>query len=126
MSTAKINWAQRLASRLVLGYVRNVPVGRGKHRLLSAARRFLVAELEPGLYIRVADLEWVERNVIRHGSYERDTMEVFASLLAPGMTVFDVGANVGPYALVAARRVGDRGSVHAFEPTPKSAAGLRR
>ena len=46
--------------------------------------------------------------------------------LAPGMTVFDVGANVGPYALVAARRVGDRGSVHAFEPTPKSAAGLRR
>ena len=42
------------------------------------------------------------------------------------MTVFDVGANVGPYALVAARRVGDRGSVHAFEPTPKSAAGLRR
>jgi FkbM family methyltransferase len=41
------------------------------------------------------------------------------------MTVFDVGANIGQYTLLAARRVGPQGQVHAFEPTPHVIAQLR-
>ena len=46
---------------------------------------------------------------------------VFAWLenfLMPGMTVFDVGANVGVYALFIARRIGPSGVCYAFEPNP--------
>jgi len=39
-------------------------------------------------------------------------------LLAPGMTVIDVGAHVGEYALAAARLVGPGGRVVAIEPQP--------
>ena len=42
------------------------------------------------------------------------------------MTVMDLGANIGQYTLVAARRVGPQGRVHAFEPTPHLAEHVRR
>lgn len=44
--------------------------------------------------------------------------ELFRSTIAPGMTVLDVGANLGYYSLIAARAVGDAGRVFAFEPDP--------
>ncbi|MCP9915836.1 FkbM family methyltransferase [Cyanobium sp. ATX 6F1] len=43
----------------------------------------------------------------------------------PGMTVLDVGAHHGLYALVAARRSGPNGRVVAFEPNPSDARRLR-
>ncbi len=40
------------------------------------------------------------------------------------MVVIDVGANVGQYTLLGARRVGPAGQVHAFEPIPANYAAL--
>lgn len=40
--------------------------------------------------------------------------------LRPGMTFVDVGAHVGYYTLLAARRVGPGGLVFAFEPSPRN------
>ena len=45
--------------------------------------------------------------------------------LRPGMTFYDVGANIGFFALLAARLVGERGRVVAFEADPEVAARLR-
>lgn len=50
--------------------------------------------------------------------------EVFASLLRPGMRVYDIGANIGHYTLIAARAVGPGGRVDAFEPFPAHCADL--
>jgi FkbM family methyltransferase len=116
---------RRLASAAVLGYLRHFPLERGKWRLMSAATVFLVAELEPDLWIRLANLSYVERGILREGVFEQETVELFTALLAPGMTILDVGANIGQYTLIAARHVGERGRVHAFEPTPEVAARLR-
>ncbi len=38
--------------------------------------------------------------------------------LKPGMTVVDVGANVGYYTILMSKRVGNSGKVFAFEPDP--------
>jgi len=48
--------------------------------------------------------------------FEEPVFETFRTLLRPGMTVFDIGANFGLYAVVAARTVGAEGKVFAFEP----------
>ncbi len=54
------------------------------------------------------------------GAYERSEAEFFRSLLRPGMTVVDIGANVGCYTALAARGVGSSGAVIAFEPDPEN------
>jgi|tagenome__1003787_1003787.scaffolds.fasta_scaffold20970206_3 FkbM family methyltransferase len=46
-------------------------------------------------------------------------------LLAPGMTMIDVGAHVGEYALLGARLVGNGGRVVAVEPQPQLAKVIR-
>lgn len=55
------------------------------------------------------------------GRWEPPYTALFARLVRPGDTVFDLGANHGVYALMAARLVGAKGRVHAFEPNPRLA-----
>lgn len=55
------------------------------------------------------------------GRWEPAYTALFARLVRPGDTVFDLGANHGVYALMAARLVGAAGRVHAFEPNPRLA-----
>ncbi len=50
----------------------------------------------------------------------------FKSLLRPGMTVVDIGANLGRYTLTAARAVGVTGRVYAFEPDEENFSLLQR
>jgi len=51
-------------------------------------------------------------------NYEPYTTELFKQALAAGATVVNIGAHVGYYTLLAARLVGERGRVYAFEPEP--------
>lgn len=50
------------------------------------------------------------------GRYDQGTTRLVERLLKPGMTVIDVGAHVGYFALEFARLVGAEGKVYAFEP----------
>ena len=60
------------------------------------------------------------------GSYEQEKSRLFADGIRPGDVVYDVGANVGYYTLLAASAVGEQGRVIAFEPLPENLAFLRR
>ena len=54
----------------------------------------------------------------RGGQRERDQSKVLQQELNEGMTVLDLGANLGYYALMEAVLVGSRGKVYAIEPVP--------
>lgn len=54
------------------------------------------------------------------GTVERGLGQRFRESLRPGMTVVDIGANIGIYTLHAARAVGNSGRVFSFEPTPRT------
>jgi FkbM family methyltransferase len=54
----------------------------------------------------------------RSGLMGKDEARLLRNLIRPGMRIVDVGANVGLYSLLMARRTGDQGSVVAFEPEP--------
>lgn len=64
-------------------------------------------------------------NVILDGYWEIEITEFVARNVRRGMTVFDVGANVGYYSLLLADLVGTAGKVIAIEPNPKSVRLLR-
>ncbi|MGH3614024.1 MAG: FkbM family methyltransferase [Pseudonocardia sp.] len=59
---------------------------------------------------------FLDANIIAFGCHDPSMHRFIENHVKPGMTCFDVGANVGVVALHLARRVGLSGSVHAFEP----------
>ena len=60
------------------------------------------------------------------GFWEMWLTELIARTVKPGMTVIDVGANLGYFTLLMAELCGDTGKVHAFEPNPAIAGRLRK
>ena len=60
------------------------------------------------------------------GTYEPEQTRLFREHIPVGATVFDVGAHVGYYTLLASVLAGDTGRVWAFEPNPANHAFLRR
>jgi FkbM family methyltransferase len=60
------------------------------------------------------------------GTYEAEKQAAIAQCLRPGGVLYDVGANVGVYTLLASRLVGGSGHVVAFEPLPANLTFLRR
>jgi FkbM family methyltransferase len=60
------------------------------------------------------------------GTYEVELQEAVRQWIQPGMTVYDVGANVGYISLLLARHVGAEGQVYAFEPLPANQERIRR
>lgn len=57
---------------------------------------------------------------LRSGVYEPHLTAVFERYCTPGMTVVDVGANLGYYSLLAAHLVGPAGNVVALEPNSEN------
>lgn len=60
------------------------------------------------------------------GFWELDNQRWFAARLRKGDVIYDVGAHVGLYALIAGDRVGPEGHVYAIEPLPGNVHFLRR
>jgi FkbM family methyltransferase len=60
------------------------------------------------------------------GMYEMQKQNVFRSLIQAGNVVYDLGANVGFYSLLASVVVGRNGQVFSFEPLPRNLEFLRK
>jgi FkbM family methyltransferase len=60
-----------------------------------------------------------------NGDIEPEVQAALGKYLRAGMTVYDIGANIGFFSLLAARLVGAAGRVTAFEADPEIAARLR-
>lgn len=78
--------------------------------------KFIVSNKDSsvGLYLRL------------HKSYEPVQTAFFSQIVKSGDVVLDIGANIGFYSVLAAKQVGEKGKVLAFEPDPKSVSLLER
>lgn len=112
-------------------YFRWFPVGLLKPRLY----RQLVRKPAPGtiretttrdgVSMRLDLHQLIDRFIYYWGEWEPSETALLRRLLAPGDVFADAGANIGYYSLLAARLVGPRGGVVAFEPVPETARRLR-
>ncbi len=60
------------------------------------------------------------------GSYEMNKRQAFEAEIEPGTVIYDIGANVGYFSLLAAVLTGKEGKVFAFEPLPRNIEFLRK
>ncbi len=60
------------------------------------------------------------------GWFEIAELRFVEKFLGPGMCVLDIGAHHGLYTLLASKRVGNSGTVIAFEPSPRERRSLGR
>lgn len=59
------------------------------------------------------------------GTVEPQVQEILENYLCPGMTFYDIGANIGFFSLLAARLTGKQGKVISFEADPEVAVRFR-
>ncbi|MEP7124747.1 MAG: FkbM family methyltransferase [Byssovorax sp.] len=107
------------------GFLRHAPFDRGKVRMMSALWKPLSfgqhereARLTTGQIRMTCDISGhVQRSLYFLGGFEQENCAQWLTFVARAQVIFDVGANVGLYSLLAAV-MNPRASVHAFEPTP--------
>ena len=74
-------------------------------------------------------MKWIKGagpNAYWLGTYEVARVHAFAKAPTQGAVVYDVGANVGVYSLLASLQVGTSGKVYAFEPLERNLRYLRQ
>jgi len=105
------------------------PARRKYITLANRARRIF-----PGMPIplRLPFGAWwlAEKSALDHeliyNQFEQMETRFVERLLRPGMTVIDAGAHHGLYTLLASKRIGRKGRVIAFEPSPRECERLEK
>ena len=113
-----------------------------EHNALSKWRRWLGVKLVAGwrkVFYQLpflVQLPWgswwltcndvMSRHIRLHEGFEQGEQKFLLGFLQPGMVVLDIGAHHGFYTLLASPRVGNRGRVVAFEPSPREREHLQR
>lgn len=115
---------QSLSHDLLKSYIRRFPIAKGKIRLLSRIWKWFT----PPPYVREAQVEgtpirmrcdltkFVQRHIYFFGHFEQADCANWMKAARYANTIFDVGANVGLYSLLAAS-VNPTAKIYAFEPT---------
>lgn len=123
----------RVGGRALRALLAHAGLGQPGQRLFSVGKR-LIASRQVYAWIRVkqgfAKGMWMHLNLPTEcywqGAHEPDVQALMPLLLKPGAVFYDAGAHLGFYSLPAARLVGCRGKVFAFDPDPENAARIRR
>lgn len=78
-----------------------------------------------GSRMRVRTDDLIGRVLAISGVWEPNVTAAFKRALATGDVCLDLGAHIGYYSVLAAKLVGPRGHVYAFEPAPRIHRALR-
>lgn len=85
-----------------------------------------IAEIKRNIRAWLSGRPWLLQVVFRALGKPYGEIAIFRSLIRPGDTVFDLGANTGQYTSLFCTLAGPTGAVHAFEPIPSTFAMLRK
>ena len=117
-------WVRGTAPRSLIGFI--VALREIRRDLVRSRYRGkeVIRNIE-GITYELDLNEGIDSSLYFDGYYERSTTRFLTAFVNEGMTVFEVGANVGSHTLLMGRLAGS-GQVYAFEPTTYAFRKLQR
>ncbi len=104
-------WGHYPPVRAVYQYMRQI---------LMPKKEVLVTIHGCKMYVHGASEYEASDELVFTEGYEREQTTLFKKVVKEGMTVVDIGANIGYYTLIASKIVGVSGKVMSFEPEPSN------
>ena len=98
------------------------PIRKFLSKVVYSNRPIRISEGRQTLLVNPADIAAIL--AYSFDVFEASELEAVRSLLKPGSTLFDIGANIGYYTLKLAPFCGESGHVYSFEPDPTNFAIL--
>lgn len=89
-------------------------------------RRFIERRIHDYRMLLDLDDKGISRSLILFGTREVDHKIILEMVLKPGMTVFDIGANLGYYVLMEMKLIGPSGRMIAVEPSQSNIDLLKK
>ncbi len=86
----------------------------------------MIAEIKRNVRGWLSGRPWLLQAVFRALGKPYSEIAIFRSIVRPGDTVLDLGANTGQYTCLFCALAGPTGTVHAFEPIPPTFAMLQK
>lgn len=118
----------QLIDRIAGAYLQQRVLTKGKSAVGRRLRPHL-GEIDVrtrfGALMRVNPRDLIQYSILTTGEWEPEETMALRGELRRGDVVYDIGANVGYFTLLAAQMVGAEGHVYAFEPNPPTMARLR-
>lgn len=110
-----LRFARKAYHALPLGVLRKAIYPLSK-RLRNAEVGNIYTQTIKGVTLELDLGELIDYEIYREGCFEKETHDRLNELISPGMTILDIGANVGAHTFFMAQKTGPNGHVYAFEP----------
>jgi len=95
------------------------------YKYIPGRRKIVKKEID-GISYELDLSERIQASIYYYGCFEKETTELINRVTKSGMTVIDVGANIGCHTFRFAKLVGETGKVYAFEPMSHAFKKLKR
>jgi len=103
-----------------------LPQSLARRAFRNARGTVTVIDYDGDLTMDLSLSEHMQRRIFWMGFYSQGVVALIKRTVTEGMTVLDVGANVGEITLVCSKLVGTSGHVFAFEPAERIRESLTR
>lgn len=116
---------RKLVLKMFRLYFRYFPIRKGKIPVLNLidktglTRNFIItSSFDKNILINLNMEDWIQKQIFYFGRYEIEKKETlfWQNLIKESENIFDIGANIGYYSLMASIRIGNQGKIFAFEP----------
>ena len=91
---------------------------RTKTKLIVKGQERNLYQTKEGFRFWLDPSKYLDSSIIDKGVFEPKSTAIVKNMIKKGDVVFDVGANIGYYAVLFSKLVGKGGAVYCFEPTP--------
>ena len=123
MTAEEITYWEKLCDEITKYQLLDIIYKSKERRIKRSPKKVKIHDF----YLFASEDDWVIGSRIANlNEYEPQIIEQFKIYCKEGMNVLDIGANIGIYTMLAAKIVGPKGKVFAYEPYPNNCSLIRK